>query len=819
VLVTDFGLSRIAAPAPWDPTAGGVREPLTLHKTLAGSLVGTPAFMAPELFAGRPADERSDVFAFGVALYEALFGMRPYEGGTLEALAASLARGEPRQPPTTSVPRWVRRVVLGAVTTDRDRRTPSMRALVDTLGRDPGRALLRWSLPIGLALVVGAGVFGAWWLQGAPGRACAEGAARAAAVWDGAAREAVARAFAATGAAFAGEALERAADELDGWEASWRAERGEACAATHDRGEQSEDLLERRLGCLDDRLGELAALVDTLRTADEGVVRKAAEAAAGLPEPAICGEVERLRARVPPPADPRRAAAVAEAEALRAEAQAAYLAGRLGAGLEIATRALAAAEATDYAPSIAAALGVRGFAAFLDGDLAAARDDLDRGLRVAFAAADDRLIAETATHVAVVLSRLETDVRDAERMHDIAAGALERIGGDPKLATELARSRGMLYLRVRDAPRALAALTEARRLVEGQGDAPARAIVLDDLASALQVAGRVDEAIEAFQEAIAISERAQGPRHPVTINIRSNFANCLTVAARYDRAAEILSALVPVAEEVLEPDHFNLAIMRHMLGLALGNVGRYDEGMAAHRAALAVEERRFADEPSNLFYPLLAVVETELLEGDTEAARADLLRAWRVGGGALEGNPTLQASLIVQLARTFLDEGDLATAQRLLAFADAAALAAGEGGRDAAVASLLVGCRARMREAGRALPLCRAALRHSQAALPPGDPRLVPILGALADSLVAAGAHAEARDVVERALTLTERHGYDTLGLVELRATLSRALAVDDPERADALAQELERALVGRAEPRARRLAADLAARRGAHDR
>ena len=75
VRVTDFGLAR----------AGHVDTALT-H---TGAAVGTPAYMAPEQLAGRPADARSDQYSLAVALAEALTGERPLPGATAEQLAES----------------------------------------------------------------------------------------------------------------------------------------------------------------------------------------------------------------------------------------------------------------------------------------------------------------------------------------------------------------------------------------------------------------------------------------------------------------------------------------------------------------------------------------------------------------------------------------------------------------------------------------------------------------------------------------------------------------------------------------------------------
>ncbi len=83
ICVTDFGLARINA----HEVEASVSSPVgprdselaaAPDHTYAGRLVGTPAYMAPEQMRGEPTDARADVFAFCAALYEALYGVRPY---------------------------------------------------------------------------------------------------------------------------------------------------------------------------------------------------------------------------------------------------------------------------------------------------------------------------------------------------------------------------------------------------------------------------------------------------------------------------------------------------------------------------------------------------------------------------------------------------------------------------------------------------------------------------------------------------------------------------------------------------------------------
>jgi serine/threonine protein kinase/dienelactone hydrolase len=78
VKVLDFGLAKLIA-----PPAGATD--VTATATLAtgvGSVVGTPAYMSPEQAQARPIDEKSDVFSFGIVVYEMLAGRRPFSGDT-----------------------------------------------------------------------------------------------------------------------------------------------------------------------------------------------------------------------------------------------------------------------------------------------------------------------------------------------------------------------------------------------------------------------------------------------------------------------------------------------------------------------------------------------------------------------------------------------------------------------------------------------------------------------------------------------------------------------------------------------------------------
>src|SRR3984885_12880423 len=101
IKLLDFGLAKtVQAPE---------LRAETLPQTLAGTLMGTTAYMSPEQAQGESADVRSDIFSFGVVLYELLSGRRPFDGDThVSTLAAILVK----EPPPLQAPREFGDIVM-----------------------------------------------------------------------------------------------------------------------------------------------------------------------------------------------------------------------------------------------------------------------------------------------------------------------------------------------------------------------------------------------------------------------------------------------------------------------------------------------------------------------------------------------------------------------------------------------------------------------------------------------------------------------------------------------------------------------------------
>lgn len=119
--VLDFGLARFK------------REASSSDEEYGLPRGGTLPYMAKELFDGQPGDESTDQFAFCVAAYELLFGVRPYVGETPYGIIQQIIDGKHSSPHNAEVPLRVRSAIVKGLSNKREHRWPSLEILVNEL--------------------------------------------------------------------------------------------------------------------------------------------------------------------------------------------------------------------------------------------------------------------------------------------------------------------------------------------------------------------------------------------------------------------------------------------------------------------------------------------------------------------------------------------------------------------------------------------------------------------------------------------------------------------------------------------------------------
>ncbi|HUS31330.1 MAG TPA: serine/threonine-protein kinase [Kofleriaceae bacterium] len=657
VRIGDFGLAQLTP-----PTTRPVRVPIG-PETATGTVIGTPAYMAPEQIDGRDVDARTDQFSFCVVAWEILVGRRPYSADDTLALRDVITRAEPAG--ARELPAALRGVLERGLATEPEQRWPSMHALLAAL-RSARKRPRRLAVAGAALAAAGLVATAALWPARDAGATCDATISSFDRELPTELTRSLGERIRSSGSPHADGRADVLLRTLDAQRTSAHRITLTACRA-HANHQWSPDLVHASNECLADHARTVRELVTGVPVTRDSIA-DVLIVASRLPDAAPCGDA-RLLAGWRPLSTNR--ALVGDVVAARGKLESAIAQADLGR-LSAASTILEDVRNSNVAKEPA----VQGRLALLASTLHIAKGELaeaERSLTDAYFAArasDDgelvlrtvgeliRLAANTRRDTASADRWVRDGLADAERERArypvqaanvyLRAASAASIAGEAEVALERAeKSRALLgdklapimrggYLAVRaDAYASLGNITESlaasdeylELLRQGLGDShPAIAEALADRAATLLEGERADEAATTAREAKAILD---GEGQASTISVAS---------VELSLGATLLQLGDPTARDYLErsrdtfvhtygENHPDVALADTNLALVYLDAGDGAKALATLRRAVSIQEHVLGADHTELAAALYNLAVAERDGNDLDSALATARRA------------------------------------------------------------------------------------------------------------------------------------------------------------------------------------------------
>ena len=595
VRIGDFGLAQLSRGA-----AAAVHT-RSETREVAGLIVGTPAYMAPEQIEGRELDARTDQFAFCVAAWEALAGERPFAGSTTEELRDAIARGELR-PGKRRVPVRLRRVLARGMAPDPRERWPSLRVVLAKLRAAERRPRVIAAAAAGTAAAAAAIAWLAW-PAAAPGASCTDAGGEIDQILPTSIVDAAAGVVRGAGRANTSDEVGRITRAADQQRRHYRALSAQICDREA-RGQWTAELAAAGRECLayDAQTSrELFVAAPGATSQTSNVVLVVTE----LPPLARCADPKLLAGWRWLASDPAQLERIVTA---RARLDAAGILAELGQLASArATHAAIAASPIRAEPAVALRLDfLRGAIALGENQVADAEPLLSDVYLRSRAQDDARLTISAARALIDLTGRARRDVAAARRWIRDGLAEAERLRVvAPRAVFDLQTEAASVLNSIGDSADALA-LVERTEPLAGDDDDVRRAWLGRVRANIYTSLGRVGDALASMAAAIDTARTVLGPRHPRVAELYARHAAILIEADKEQEALAAATEAMKILDGAGAEKTSVVANAELNLGAALLKVGHPAAAVHLERA------RRILVDSFGEAHPDIALVDTNL---------------------------------------------------------------------------------------------------------------------------------------------------------------------------------------------------------------
>ncbi|MBK6920126.1 MAG: serine/threonine protein kinase [Deltaproteobacteria bacterium] len=593
VRVADFGLARAEHAVVSDPVFPTGVESAAQGLTQSGTIMGTPAYMAPEQVAGGRVDARADQYSFCVSAWEVLFGRRPHLDET--------AVGDGRD---VEIPPWLRAVLERGAAEEPGDRFSSMTELVDALQRDPTRRrrrIVAATATVGIACAAFVGH------RIERGHRCDDATAALDGVWAQPQRDALRQRGETPELPGIPAVVDLLGQAVDAHAQAWSTAAMEICTAARIRGEMADDEYALAVACLDDRLARFEALTDVLVDAGPEQLGAATNLLSRMLAPTDCRDPKRFYRQPPLPDEPALAEQVTAVRRAMVRAAAVRGAGHVPEALAQIDALIERARSLGWAPLLPELMYERGMSvriASADGDPST---EFSEAYWLALEGGDDTTAARAATEL-MGLAHSENRLADAAMW-----GRYAEIFG----------------------ARAGETVDDHRWRLSG--------------AARVHVArGELEAAEQAAREAVAVMEAHYGEDHPAIAGALSDLGVTLRRRDRLDDAVAVLERAIAIQEQAYGATWYGLALPLTNLGHVLDQLGRYDDARRVLQRALEVTRAHYGPRHLKTLSAAADVATTWMNTGELERAVAEMNEVERAYAGTPDTSPgvlVLQANL------------------------------------------------------------------------------------------------------------------------------------------------------------------------------